>query len=234
MLTAWALALQPAYGGGAKDVAPVKSEEGWSMTFVQTNYHVCKGVATKTVACFDNGIFKFILAPPDYKNFTVLNQTNKTYMVYDTAQWFAQMCGSLPLPISRLVFKRVETVRGFKCKYYEGFLGDGSLGAKYWITDTIPISQKLCSASNQICGAQRAIDKLGVLIRMLARTRHSSMVVNNKFEMQEMTPIKVPLRAFEIPKDYTKAKDGYTLFLSSDGKLKESDIEDLFEHHFKN
>lgn len=204
------------------------------MTFVQTNYHVCKGVATKTVACFDNGIFKFILAPPDYKNFTVLNQTNKTYMVYDTAQWFAQMCGSLPLPISRLVFKRVETVRGFKCKYYEGFLGDGSLGAKYWITDTIPISQKLCSASNQICGAQRAIDKLGVLIRMLARTRHSSMVVNNKFEMQEMTPIKVPLRAFEIPKDYTKAKDGYTLFLSSDGKLKESDIEDLFEHHFKN
>ncbi len=183
-----------------------------------------------------------IVNPPDYKTIITMNPENRTY-IYSAERRrgrenlypiFSCELGRVKGPGSQ------ETIKGFKCARYK-LLQTLSSGKKspvgdIWCTNDIKIEP---GAVDALCRMMRAPEGHGMPTRILIKANfvdRSNIPYGKRgpyLELLEVSSVPFQPEKFRIPPGYRQADDVTEFIFSKGGRIKKSDIDDLFRQPIK-
>jgi hypothetical protein len=208
--------------------AAAAKESAWNLTVQHSYFHLCKAVVSESKATFTTGTFAFAVLPPDYKKLYVLNPAGHLYLETTLEKWFISSWRKQNL-FAKYVRAGEATLCGLKCVHYLCLDKDGHPQAEFWTTKSISAKREMADSFCTICGVPTG---LGVPVRFSVMKPEARRLIKFVDPVSATKAIVNSETAF-LPPDFKKATDRYALFVSQNGKIEKSDLEDLFRYHFK-
>ena len=182
-------------------------------------------------ACVKTGITTAYHLPP-YKKVYITSPENKAYMIWETDKPYnlgsvnKQFCP----PCAKLVKIGSKKILGYNCTQVDGYSRRGEHIVKFYFTKELnaPFSWYKGVAFS---GNYPASYGLPMKVEMKQRANRGYFWFT-PFKVEKIENRKFKANTFKMPAGYKKVNSIAALVFSSNGKFDESNIEDLFEHHF--
>lgn len=199
----------------------------------QQNFGNWKCLLGNESACVKTGITTAYHLPP-YKKVYITSPENKAYMIWETDKPYSLATVNKPFcpPCAKLIKRGTKKILGYNCIQVDGYSRRGEHIVKYYFTKELkaPFTwyRGVASAGNYPAS-------YGIAMKVETKHRaNRSYFWSTPFKVEKIENCKFTADTFTLPAGYKKVNSIAALVFSSNGKFDESNIEDLFEHHFDN
>lgn len=209
-----------------------KLVKGKILHIKQANFGRWKAYFANGKAAVKPGVVSGLHSPP-YKKVYFVNPENKTYMVWDTRKPYL-MSNIYRSPVTRcskFKFKGTKRIHGLNCRQVNGLDRLGNVRVRFYFTKALdaPISWR-----KGLSQTMSYPESFGVPMKIAVKQRIGSQLMwTVPYNVEKIEDTTFSANIFDLPPNYKKVDSITALVFSSDGNLDKSDIEDLFEHHFK-